>query len=60
MWYSPLIPELRCRGKQISDLEASLIYRVSSRISLAARRNPVTENRKKKRERKKKGMRYAK
>jgi hypothetical protein len=40
----------RGRGKWNTELEASLVYRVSSRTSRAIQRNPVSE-RKKKRER---------
>jgi hypothetical protein len=32
------------RGRQISEFEASLIYRVSSRTARATQRNPVLEN----------------
>jgi hypothetical protein len=32
------------RGRQISDLEASLVYRVSSRTARAIQRNPVSKN----------------
>jgi hypothetical protein len=31
------------RGRQISEFEASLVYRVSSRIARAAQRNPVSK-----------------
>jgi hypothetical protein len=36
------------RGKQISESEASQIYRVSSRIAKATQRNPVSKNKKQK------------
>jgi hypothetical protein len=36
------------RGRQISEFEASLIYRVSSRIARTTQRNPVSKNQKKK------------
>jgi hypothetical protein len=36
------------RGRQISEFEASLVYRVSSRIARATQRNPVSKNKKKK------------
>jgi hypothetical protein len=39
---------LRCRGRQISEFEANLIYRVSSRKARAIQRNPVSKNEKKK------------
>jgi hypothetical protein len=32
------------RGRQISEFEASLVYRVSSRRARATQRNPVSEN----------------
>jgi hypothetical protein len=32
------------RGRQISEFEASLVYRVSSRTARATQRNPVSEN----------------
>jgi hypothetical protein len=32
------------RGRQISEFEASLVYRVSSRTARAKQRNPVSEN----------------
>jgi hypothetical protein len=34
------------RGRQISKFEASLVYRVSSRIARAIQRNPVSKNKK--------------
>jgi hypothetical protein len=36
-----LIPAL---GRQISEFEASLVYRVSSRTARATQRNPVSKN----------------
>jgi hypothetical protein len=36
------------RGRQISEFEASLVYRMSSRIARATQRNPVLKNQKKK------------
>jgi hypothetical protein len=36
--------------------KASLVYRVSSRISRATQRNPVSENQKKKKKKKKKNI----
>jgi hypothetical protein len=44
------------RGRQISEFEASLIYKVSSRTARATQRNPVLKNQKKKKK-KEKGMR---
>jgi hypothetical protein len=44
------------RGRQISEFEANLVYRVSSRIARATQRNPVLkktkQNKKKKKEKK--------
>jgi hypothetical protein len=39
------------RGRQISEFEASLVYKVSSRTARATQRNPVSKNQKKKKER---------
>jgi hypothetical protein len=39
----PLIPAL---GRQISEFEASLVYRVSSRTTRATQRSPVLKNQK--------------
>jgi hypothetical protein len=36
------------RGRQISEFEASLVYRVSSRTARAIQRNPVSKPQKKK------------
>jgi hypothetical protein len=36
------------RGRQISEFEASLVYKVSSRIARAIQRNPVSRKKKKK------------
>jgi hypothetical protein len=32
------------RGRQISEFEANLVYRVSSRTARATQRNPVSKN----------------
>ena len=41
----PLIPALRRqREVDISEFEASLVYRVSSRTARATQRNPVSKN----------------
>jgi hypothetical protein len=32
------------RGRQISEFEASLVYKVSSRTARAIQRNPVSKN----------------
>jgi hypothetical protein len=42
------------RGRQISEFEASLVYRVSSRTARASQKNPVSKKKKKKKKRKKK------
>jgi hypothetical protein len=36
------------RGRQISEFEASLVYKVISRTARAIQRNPVLKNQKKK------------
>jgi hypothetical protein len=41
------------RGRQISEFEASLVYKVSSRTARATQRNPVSKNQKKKKKKKK-------
>jgi hypothetical protein len=43
----------RGRGRQISDFEASLIYRVGSRTARTTQRNPVLKKEKKKKKKKK-------
>ena len=43
-----IIPALGGRGRQISEFEASLVYKVSSRTARAIQRNPVSKNQKKK------------
>jgi hypothetical protein len=44
-WHTPLIPEaLGGRGIQISEFEASLVYRVRCRTARATQRNPVSKN----------------
>ena len=42
-WRTPLIPALGSRGRWISELKASLVYRVSSRTARATQRNPVSK-----------------
>jgi hypothetical protein len=42
------------RGRWISEFEASLVYKVSSRTARATQRNPVSENQKKKKTKKQK------
>jgi hypothetical protein len=52
-WRTPLILALgRQRGRQISEFEASLFYKVSSRTARDTQRNPVS----KKNKNKKKGI----
>jgi hypothetical protein len=54
-WPTPLIPALgRGRGRWISEFEASLVYRVSSRTARAIQRNPVSKKPKKNQKKKKK------
>jgi hypothetical protein len=50
----PLIPDSGGRGRQISEFEASLVYKVSSRTARATQRNPVSKNQKKKKKKNKK------
>ena len=40
-WRTPLIPAFQSRGSQISEFEASLVYRTNSRSARATQRNPV-------------------
>jgi hypothetical protein len=40
------------RGRRISEFEASLVYRVSSRTARATQRNPVSKNQKRRKKRK--------
>jgi hypothetical protein len=40
------------RGRRISEFEASLVYRMSSRTARATQRNPVSKKKKKEKERK--------
>ena len=42
----PLI-HMERRGRWISEFEASLVYRVSSRTARATQRNPVSKNKNK-------------
>ena len=51
----PLIPALRRqRGRQISEFEFSLDYKVSSRTARAKQRNPVSEKQNKTKQNKRK------
>ena len=45
-WRTPLIPALGGRGRWISEFQASLVYRVSSRRAKATQRNPVSKKKK--------------
>jgi hypothetical protein len=42
------------RGRRISEFEASLVYKVTSRTAMAIQRNPVSKNKKEKKKKKKK------
>jgi hypothetical protein len=53
----PLILALKGRGRQISEFEASLVYKVSSRTARAIQRNPVLKNKKQKTKNKKTNFR---
>jgi hypothetical protein len=56
-WRTPLIPALGRQRQAISEFEANLVYKVSSRTARATQRNPVKEKKKRKgkeRERKEK------
>jgi hypothetical protein len=44
------------KGRQISEFEASLVYRVSSRTARATKRNPVSKNKNKEQTNKQKRM----
>jgi hypothetical protein len=48
------------RGRWISEFEASLVYRVSSRTARATQRNPVSEKRKRKKKKEKRKERKKK
>ena len=51
----------RHRGRRISEFEASLVYKLSSRTARAIQRNPVSKNQKKeKKEKKRKRPQYLK
>jgi hypothetical protein len=47
------------RGRQISEFEASLVYRVSSRIARTTQRNPVSKTNKQTNKKQKKKMKEA-
>jgi hypothetical protein len=42
-WHTPLIPALGKQRQAISEFEASLVHRVSSRTARATQRNPVSK-----------------
>jgi hypothetical protein len=44
---------LGSRGRRISEFEASLVYKVSSRTARAIKKNPVLKKKKKKQQQKK-------
>jgi hypothetical protein len=46
-WRTSLIPALGGRGRQISEFEASLVHKVSSRTAKAIQRNPVSKKKNK-------------
>jgi hypothetical protein len=48
------------RDRQISEVEASLVYRVSSRTARATQRNPILKKKRKKKKRKEKKKRKRK
>jgi hypothetical protein len=48
------------RGRQISEFEASLIYKVSSRIAGAIQRNPFSNQKRKRRKRRRRRRRRRK
>jgi hypothetical protein len=50
----PALERQRQAGRQISEFEASLVYKVSSRTARAIQRNPVLKNQEKKKKKKKK------
>jgi hypothetical protein len=44
------------RGRRISEFEASLVYKVSSRTAGATQRNPVSKNKNKKQKQRQKNL----
>jgi hypothetical protein len=48
-----VVHHLGGRGRQISEFEASLVYKVSSRTARAIQKNPVSREREREREREK-------
>jgi hypothetical protein len=51
-WRTPLIPALRRQRQAISEFEARLVYKVSSRTARAIQRNLVSNKQKKKKKKK--------
>jgi hypothetical protein len=51
---------LEGRGRRISEFEASLVYKVSSRTASAIQKNPVSKNQKKKKKKKKQNKKQKK
>jgi hypothetical protein len=45
-WHTPLTQHLEGRGKQISEFEASLVYRESSKPARATQSNPASGKKK--------------
>ena len=45
-WHMPPLGHLGGRGRCISEIETSLVYRVSCRTARAIQRNPVLEKKK--------------
>jgi hypothetical protein len=45
------------RGRRISEFEASLVYKVSSRIARAIQRNPISKNKNKTKKKKRRRRR---
>jgi hypothetical protein len=46
------VEDVEYRGRQISEFEANLVYKVSSKTARAIKRNPVSKNQKKKKKEK--------
>jgi hypothetical protein len=53
-WNTYLVPALGGRGRQISEFEDNLVYKVSSRTVRATQRNPVSKKQKTKKQNKQK------
>ena len=60
-WFcTPLSPALGGRGRQISEFEASLVYRVSFRTARATQRNHVSKKKAKTKRRRRRRRRRKK